>query len=718
MRHWRFAVRVLFLASLALAGSTYGFAAGKVVFDVEYTRNGNPDEDGRNATQTYLMFFLSRLPYGEPQTARKYLSECRSPDSNRPCGFPEFFIQVQINEHLGEIQISGTVNDRRGSERGGSRSLEVIRVKARDLITDGMASVVREIESLMALSLPREEPARVAITCFTSGLERRDPLRSSFGKRPESSKLLKADVTSTALTIAQRLPKALTYILDRPGMVATVALDAKQDCASREALNVTAENSGAEAVLVGRVYSDDRSGVIIRPRLYLRRAGKSIDLPVVSTPRQLALSNDAADLRQLGTLIAVLLSASKRENLATAVSDGTELAFYLNRASESLSGPPIDYEAAEALLRLAMFKAPSDSQTYLLLASSLASRRQYSEAVVVLKSAIQSASENKNAIYRALADIAVRARNLSEARRVYEEARSENVLSEDEVWLGIAKTYLAARPPDQAHAMEYILKAATKESAFAVDAYALAGQIALSNNDLAKAEEYFLKGRQLSPNSAELISRLSNLYERAANEEIRKGSSRGVVEYLTKSIDVSPSTKKYYDRGIEYLTVYRNSEERNKGYWLAVADYQAALQIAHRDGTVLTQFPWLIPNLAETLIFDGKFPEAKALVAEFFKQLGSGTQVRSSVDRRDLTVIAAYLNAAAELLHSGAAQKETYLFEIVKLGKEFGQLSWSFTDMEIFLDNEYPKMTGQLDPTERARRVGLVKQWGQQLNAR
>src|SRR4029453_5409971 len=111
----------------------------------------------------------------------------------------------------------------------------------------------------------------------------------------------------------------------------------------------------------------------------------------------------------------------------------------------------------------------------------------------------------------------------------------------------------------------------------------------------------------ISPHSAEIASRLSNLYERWKNQDLNKGNRKDAIDTLTKSIEVFPSVKKYYDRAAVSLEFYVQSGERPKGYQLASADFARALGLARQKGTVLSQLPWLMPSLVETLIFEGRF---------------------------------------------------------------------------------------------------------------
>src|SRR5262249_28221861 len=206
-------------------------------------------------------------------------------------------------------------------------------------------------------------------------------------------------------------------------------------------------------------------------------------------------------------------------------------------------------------------------------------------------------------------------------------------------------------------------------------------------------------------------SRLSNLYERWTNRDVNKGNWKGAFDILTKSIETVPSAKKYSDRGFVSLKFYGQSGERSKSYQLASADYTLALQLAREKGTVLSQLPWLMPNLVETLVFEGKFKEAKRVADELFAALASDASVRPSADPKDIKLIAAFLTATAQMLDTGSAEKELYLFENTALGMNFGRLSWSFDEMLSFLDQDYRNLVPQLPPDDQAMRVAAVKQW-------
>jgi tetratricopeptide (TPR) repeat protein len=232
------------------------------------------------------------------------------------------------------------------------------------------------------------------------------------------------------------------------------------------------------------------------------------------------------------------------------------------------------------------------------------------------------------------------------------------------------------------------------------------------------AESHYRRARELAPHSADIASRLSNLYERWTNQDLNKGNRKGAIDTLTKSIEVFPSVKKYYDRATVSLEFYAQSGERPKSYQLASADFTRALQLAREKGTVLSQLPWLMPNLVETLIFEGKFKEAKRVADELFAALASDTSVRPSADPKDIRLIAALLTAAAQMLDTGSAEKELYLFENTALGMNFSRLPWSFAEMSAFLDQDYRDLVPQLHPDDQAVRIAAVKEWIDRLAKR
>jgi tetratricopeptide (TPR) repeat protein len=741
----------LWVASLValIAPLPRAHAASIVLGDVEYTREGRVDDEGRSAIEAYLEFFLSRLPHRpqdpKPRRIAQYLRECASgvqpKESDGSCAFPDFYIQLQIAERQGEAQISGAVAQKIESKNMRTYNLESIRVKMRDL-TEGLSRIAKNINRIIAAPTASTEQIHVVIACFGSPFDSPDVLPA----RPKSSSRRRPVPTSTVSAYADRLPRALeAFMRDPPRMSVSINTDARAECGSLEGLLAIAQTAKADAVLSGRIFTDDQSGLIVLPYIFIPGASKKVALPVISVPRGAntaafvpvgqepdvvanpVISSKLRDVDtasyllvayKLGAATDVLIGSSKRAEFVNAINDGREVSFYLDRAKEHLSSSPPNYESADALLELAKSKAPRNQQTYLMLALSLIDRSRHKEAVTTLRLGLKEVSEvsERKALYIALAENLVRAEDLRGARGVYEEALSEGVLAE-EALLGIARTYLLASPPDRSlqKAMEYALVAAERNPS-SPGGYFLAGQITEDGNNFEQAEKYYQDARRISPESQEILSRLSSLYEHWVTKELgarRPDSTESAIRYLTKSIDVSPSVRKYYDRAQVYLDPIRTSDDRAQDYANASADYQVALQIARRDKNVLAQFPWLMPNLVEALILEGKFQHAKELARELFAILGSDSAIRPSTDAKEIRLIAAFLNAAAEILDTGSAEKELYLLENTALGMEHTRLSWSFDDMLSYLDREYPriKSKSELPSPDRAARVAAVKQW-------
>ncbi len=68
----------------AFASGPRAHAASIVLGDIEYTRDGRVDDEGRAAIESYLEFFLWRLQdgkHGRPQPIRAYLRQCSARDS-------------------------------------------------------------------------------------------------------------------------------------------------------------------------------------------------------------------------------------------------------------------------------------------------------------------------------------------------------------------------------------------------------------------------------------------------------------------------------------------------------------------------------------------------------------------------------------------------------------------------------------------------------------
>jgi tetratricopeptide (TPR) repeat protein len=716
---WRFRICCIAAMVGVAAPVTTVHADSVVLGEIEYLRSdGRTDDEARGAIQGYLQFFLSRLPYGKPQTVSEYIRDCRlgkrSKESDGSCAVPDFLIQLQISERLGEVQLSGAVNRRSGSNNLRAHNLDAVRVKMPDL-TAGLSHVARGIAVVLAQDTTRTEQTHVVIACFGS-------------------------VASAVSEYAKRLPRALeAQMREQPGITISVD-DGVTDCSSVEGLQAIAQNAAAEAVISGRVFTDDRSGLMVLPYIYIVGSTRKVALPVVSVPRGADEASFAADdkvqnvgpivdtstgagidsvwhllvAEKLGAAVNALVGSSNRSEFLKAINDGGELAYYLGRARNHLSSSPPDHAAAEVLLELAISKAPGQSEAYLVLAASLMDQRRYKEAAATLRSGLAQVSDRKG-LYLALAETSVRAGDLPGARQIYAEALSANAIAEGEALLGTAKTYFSALAPDRSlqSAMEYALRAAAVSRSS--EAFSLAGQIAETENNFAEAEEFYKKARALAPESREITSRLGMLYERKATEEARKPNHQEAIEQLTKAIEISPSVRRYYDRAVEYLQFYSASDDRSPGYRLASVDFQFALDIARRDRAILAQFPWLMPNLAETLIFEGNFEQAKNVTQQLFLALASDAAIRPSSNPREIRLIAAFLNAAAEMLDTGVAEKEFYLLENAALGMERARLSWSFADMLAYLNRDYPRIKSGLAPAERDARVAAVKQWIERL---
>ena len=686
-------------------------AASIVLGEIEYTRDGQVDDEARSAIESYIEFFLSRLANHKPQRIAEFIHNCGPKEADGSCPFPDFYVQLQISERQGEAQISGTVSQKIGPKDFQPHNLDIRRVKFRDL-ADGLSRVLKDVDATITKSTAPREPAHIAIACFSATSN----APSAFRQRPQAQTRDPAATISDASSYADRLPQMLERLMrDEPRLRVSISKDARADCGSIETLQAVAQTTGAEAVLTAGIFSDDRSGLIVVPQIFITAARKKIALPVISIPSGADVAASYERVAQpLAAVSYALVGSPNRGDLVKAIGDNTELSYYLDRAKAYLSLSPPEYDAADALLELAKLKAPTEQQSYLLLASSLAARTLYPEASATLRSGIDQVPDGKD-LHLALAENLIRAGDLPQARRVYEAALSANILAEDAL-LGIARTYLSGRRSLE-KAMEYALKAAAQNPSSA-DAYFVAGQIAETQGHFETAESHYQRARGLSPHSAEIASRLSNLYERWKNQDLNRGNRKGAIDILTKSIEVFPAVKKYYDRAAVSLEFYAQSGERPKGYQLASADFTRALRLAREKGIVLSQLPWLMPNLVETLIFEGKFKEAKGVADELFTALASDTSVRPSADPKDIRLIAAFLTAAAQMLDTGSAEKEGYLLENTALGMSFDRHPWSFDEMLSFLDQDYRSLVPQLHPDDQAMRVAAVKQWIDRLSKR
>jgi tetratricopeptide (TPR) repeat protein len=679
-------------------------AASIVLGEIEYTRDGRADDGARSAIETYVEFFLSRLHNSKPQRVLEYIRNCAPKEPDGSCPVPDFYIQLQLAERQGDVQISGAVGQKIEAKNLQPNNLESIRVKFRDL-ADGLSRVAKNIDTIITKSAIPTERAHVVIGCFgpSSNAPRTSRPRRQSQTRGATS------LISAAASYTDLLPRMLERLMpDEPRIRVSISMNAGADCSSPEALQVIAQTAGAEAVLTGRVFPDDRSGLIIQPQIFITDTRKKFALPVISIPSgaDAAASYELVARPLAAVSYALVGSAPRRAELVQAITNSTELSYYWDRAEQHLSLSPPEYDAADALLELAKSKAPAEQQSYLLLGRSLAARMLYTEASATLRSGIDQIPDSKS-LYIALAENFIRAGDLPQARRVYEDALNANILAEDAL-LGIARTHLLGRRSFE-KAMEYALQAVAHNPS-STEAYSLAGQIAEAQNRFEEAQMYYQKARRLSPESAQIASRLSSLYERWQNQYWSKGNLKNAIDILTKSIEVLPSEKKYFDRAIAYLNFYLPSGERSKGYELASADFMRALQIAREKNAVLAQFPWLMPNLVETLIFEGKFKEAKRHAEELFAALASDPSIRSSTDPQDVRLIAAFLNATAQILDAGSAEKELYLFENTALGMNFDRLSWSFAEMLLYLDQDYPRIMPEVHPDDREMRVAAIKQ--------
>jgi tetratricopeptide (TPR) repeat protein len=684
-------------------------ASTSIVLAVDYTLEGGPSEDGSNAIETYLEFVLSRMPLGDLQRIGDYNRDCRSVMrvEERPCPFPDFLIQVQIAEREGQFQMSGAVSQ--NAEPKNSRTLGVTRGQVRDLSEVLGLVTGRIIRIINAATLPTGRP-HVVVACVKPAS--RQTTSQSRGSRHLHGS---ASGQSQASSYAERLPKLLESQMARDEDRIRVSINnvAKTDCNSPDGLEKIAGIVNAAAVLSGTVYPDDQGGFFIVPYLLIMEAGKGIQLPALPIP-----AGDAAYevlvARKLATLTTALIHSSSYAEFVKAIRDGTELDFYLQQAKALLSSSPPNYDAADALLQLAIVKSPAGKEPALLLARSLSERGRFAEATDTVRSAIKHSPDSEE-LFRELEDIAVRKGDLHEAQLVYQEALKAG-MPEEGALLAIARTYLSAQPPEGSPkmALEYALKAASKNPSF-FDAYSLAGQISEAEHDFKSAEIYYQKALSVAPDSSEILSRLSSLYGSWANEDSRAARPDLAIEHLSKSIDIGPAIRKYFDRAGVYLDYYGRSTdrmERARGYELASVDFRAAYKIASRgDKMILTQFPWLLPNLMETLIFEGKFSEAKDRGRELFGALADESNIRSSTDPNDIRAIAAFLNATAEILDVGLAEKEYYLFKNSLGVNQPDTLPWNFSLMLSYLKNDYPTIKLQIEPSDRQARIEMVRRW-------
>jgi tetratricopeptide (TPR) repeat protein len=699
-------------------------AAGQstsVVLAVDYTSEGGPNEDASNATETYFQLVLSRIHYGEVQRMADYNHKCDSVGrtdeaTTRQCFSPEFVIQIQVAERQGEFQISGGVV--RNVEPTNTWALDVTRGQVRNL-SEGLWRATKNIADIIGSVAPETDAPHIVIACVASSSKRAT-------SRGEILRGRLADPKSAifgASDYAKRLPGVLKSQMTRGAtrIRVSVSNESGSVCSSADGLSRIATNAGATAVLSGTVYSDDQGGLFLVPHLLLSGANKGIELSQLAIPADAKRTYDVAVGSKLTNSVFALVGNGSHADLVKAVREGAEVMYYLGQAKRYLSASPPNYDAAEALLELATVKSPTDEEPYLALASSLLERNRDDEAARAVRSGIRQIP-NSRRLFLKLEDIAARKGDLEEAQRVYLEAINARMPEEDAL-LTIARTYMSAQPPARSleRALDYALRAASKNKSF-VEAYLLAGQICESERNFPSAEQYYKEALKAARSpTPEVMARLSSLFSRWAGEDARSGRFDLEIEHLSKSIEFgSPSIKKYHDRAYAYLEYYgrlSDRKERAKGFQLASIDYSYAYQIARQENAILSQFPWLAPNLMESLIFEGKYSDAKGVGRELFSALASDANIRSSTDPNDIRIIVAFLNATAEMLDVGSAEKELYLFQN-SLGEQSHPLPWSFQRMSSFLDKDFQGATGQLAPGERQKRVDAVKMWIAQLSSK
>jgi len=659
-----------------------------LVGDIEYTRDGQVDETAGEAVNSYLDLVLSRLGYGGLQRKMDYIRACVSASDEKTraksCSFPDYIIQLQVAERAGEVQLSGVVSHKTDTQKLHPHTLPSVRVKIRDL-PDGLAHLARSIEAVFSSMLSEANRTRVIITCFAAAHR-------------------KGSSMTAAQRYASELPLAVqVFMRERPRInTLTHANVTSTECQSHAHLATIAKAADAEAVLTGRVSRDD-NGLTVVPTLFIVGVRNPVDLPSIRVTNSRDKASYTFVARKIGAVTTALITSSDRDQLIDLISRKANPSYYVAQAKEHLLLSPPDYDTADTLLELALADAPAQQQPYILRASSLTDRSRFEEAAKVLRTGLERVPVKKQ-LYAALAENEMRAGDLKEARRVYTEALSANILAE-EALLGIATTYLLEGSSDLA--MKYA-KWTIDRDPKSIAAHSLAGQIADGKNDFQEAERYYQAALRLAPSSTELISRLSRFYSRWASEDLRRDDPSSGIAHLSASIELQPSIKTLYDRAGAYLVLYSKSGERAKGYEFASKDFSASLEIARSEKAVVGQFPWLMPNLMEVLIFEGKFQRSKGLAEEFFVDLANVSTVKPYADLRNLRLIASFLNATAEILESGSADRELYLFENSALGVKFAS-GWSFADMLAYLDAEYPRLKPQLRAEEREYRVATVK---------
>ena len=451
-------------------------AATPIVLAVEYTFEERSDEDAGNAIEAYLQFLLSRIPNAKAQRLGDYTSDCsssRRADEGRACALPDFLIQIQIAERRGEFQISGAINKNVGTKK--ILALDVTRGKVFDL-SEGLWRVTKNIVSIVTAPIDPAHRQHVVIACFGSA------------KHTKASEY------------AQRLPKLLETQMVRaePRIRVSIKNDAGVECSPLDGLQDIANVVNAAAVLSGTVYPDEQGGLFVVPYLLISGASRLIQLPQLSIPVGGNATYDVSIGEKLATFASALIGSSSYADLVRSIGEGAELSYYLDHAKRYLSSSPPDYDAADALLELAVVKSPAEEQAYRLLASSLSERGQFAAANTVLRAGIKQIP-NSEALFVAWEDVAAGEGNLQEALHIHQEALKAGI-PEEGALLAIARTYISAQSAERSLklALEYALRAASINSTF-VDAYLLAGQISEAERDFEGAEMYYRRRRALPP---------------------------------------------------------------------------------------------------------------------------------------------------------------------------------------------------------------------------
>ena len=99
------------------------------------------------------------------------------------------------------------------------------------------------------------------------------------------------------------------------------------------------------------------------PYLLISGASKGIELPQLSIPARGKSTFDVVLGKKLAVFATAIIDLSSYAELVKAIGEGTELSYYLDHAKKHLSSSPPNYDAADALLDLAMVKSPADERS-------------------------------------------------------------------------------------------------------------------------------------------------------------------------------------------------------------------------------------------------------------------------------------------------------------------------------------------------------------------